>query len=103
LSCDLENLLHTKKYFFSIINLSEALESFSELWNMEKAKSSTNETQTIQSEDEKSAWSRFCQKRNINANLFMLKVTLFVMHGGETIIYHRYTFYSSFSPTRCEC
>ncbi|XP_070494972.1 major facilitator superfamily domain-containing protein 6 isoform X2 [Chironomus tepperi] len=51
---------------------------------MDKAKSSTNETQTTQSEDEKSAWSKFCQRRNINANLFMLKVTLFVMHGATS-------------------
>ncbi|KAL7040264.1 hypothetical protein ACKWTF_000330 [Chironomus riparius] len=51
---------------------------------MEKSKSSTNETQTTQSEDEKSKWSKFCQKRNINANLFMLKVTLFVMHGATS-------------------
>lgn len=50
---------------------------------MEKGKSSTNETQTTQSEDGKSAWSKFCQKRSINSNLIMLKVTLFVMHGGE--------------------
>lgn len=47
------------------------------------------ETQTITENDnstedgEKSSWIKFCQKRGINPNLFMLKVTLFVMHGGE--------------------
>jgi hypothetical protein len=54
-------------------------------------KANTNEAQTTTREDEtsdgeeKSAWLRFCKKHNINANLFMLKVTLFVMHGGECI------------------
>lgn len=68
---------------------------------MDKGKSSTNETQTTQSEDEKSAWSKFCQKRNINANLFMLKVTLFVMHGGEAIIYHQYPLFITYSIHHC--
>lgn len=68
---------------------------------MDKGKSSTNETQTTQSEDEKSAWSKFCQKRNINANLFMLKVTLFVMHGGEAIIYHQYPLFIAYSIHHC--
>lgn len=42
------------------------------------------ETQTSKAEDsEKSAWSKFCQKRGVNSNLILLKVTLFVMHGGK--------------------
>lgn len=46
--------------------------------------STSNETQTA-SEDKssKSAWYRFCLRRGINPNLVMLKMTLFVMHGGK--------------------
>lgn len=47
----------------------------------------SSETQTVNKEDvndpaEKTFWSKFCQKHGINSNLVMLKVTLFVMHGG---------------------
>lgn len=28
-------------------------------------------------------WVEFCQRMNINPNLVMLKVTLFVMYGGK--------------------
>jgi hypothetical protein len=33
--------------------------------------------------EEKSAWLKFCRKRKINPNLFMLKCSLFLLHGGE--------------------
>lgn len=47
-------------------------------------KSTSNETQTQSDEDnKKSSWAKFCNKRGINPNLLMLKVTLFVMHGGK--------------------
>ena len=47
-------------------------------------KAISNETQTsTEDKDGKSAWAKFCIKRGINPNLLMLKVTLFVMHGGE--------------------
>lgn len=47
-------------------------------------KSSSNETQTAtENKSEKSAWYRFCLRRGINPNLLMLKMTLFVMHGGK--------------------
>lgn len=45
---------------------------------------SSNETQTQSDENnKKSSWAKYCLKRGINPNLLMLKVTLFVMHGGE--------------------
>jgi hypothetical protein len=45
---------------------------------------SVNETQTASDEgSKKSSWERFFSKRGINSNLLMLKVTLFVMHGGD--------------------
>lgn len=45
---------------------------------------STHETQTqSEDDDKKSSWGKFCNKRGINSNLLMLKVTLFVMHGGK--------------------
>lgn len=45
---------------------------------------SVSETQTASDENgEKSKWERFCRERGINSNLIMLKVTLFVMHGGK--------------------
>lgn len=51
-------------------------------------KSATScETQTVKDEvkeeDEKSVWGRFCHRHGVNPNLVMLKVTLFVMHGGK--------------------
>lgn len=47
-------------------------------------KASSNETQTISDDDnEKSSWAKFCHEKGINSNLLMLKMTLFVMHGGE--------------------
>lgn len=47
-------------------------------------KASSSETQTTpDNNDEKSSWTRFCLKRGINPNLLMLKMTLFVMHGGN--------------------
>lgn len=50
----------------------------------------TNETQTTKEDvnvnEGKSFWSRFCQKHGINSNLVMLKVTLFVMHGGNFFV-----------------
>lgn len=53
---------------------------------MEKTKSTSNETQTQSDEDgKKSSFDNFCHKRGINSNLLMLKVTLFVMHGGKKI------------------
>jgi hypothetical protein len=53
-----------------------------------KMKSATSsETQTAKDDvnvmEEKSFWARFCQKHGVNSNLVMLKVTLFVMHGGN--------------------
>ncbi|EDX15329.1 GD11997 [Drosophila simulans] len=32
---------------------------------------------------ELSRFGEFCQRRGINPNLIMLKITLFVMYGGE--------------------
>jgi hypothetical protein len=47
-------------------------------------KTATIETETSPDDsDEKSSWVKFCNKRGINSNLIMLKVTLFVMYGGE--------------------
>lgn len=47
-------------------------------------KAESHETQTTSDEkNEKSAWARFCHRRGINHNLLMLKMTLFVMHGGK--------------------
>lgn len=53
---------------------------------MDKQNSSTTETQTEvkKSDDEKNGpLAKFFEKHAINSNLVMLKVTLFVMHGGE--------------------
>lgn len=50
-------------------------------------KTSNNDVQTAsETSDEKSKWSKFCQKRGVNSNLIMLKLSLFVMHGGESFI-----------------
>lgn len=47
-------------------------------------KAACNETQTTSDNDnEKSSWAKFCHQRGINSNLLMLKMTLFVMHGGK--------------------
>lgn len=47
-------------------------------------KVASNETQTTYNEkSEKSGWARFCLRNGINPNLVMLKITLFVMHGGR--------------------
>lgn len=48
-------------------------------------------------------WVEFCQRMNINPNLVMLKVTLFVMYGGKN-----YDFFFRFwkfchSSQRCVC
>lgn len=44
----------------------------------------SNETQTTTEENnEKSSWAKFFLRRGINPNLLMLKMTLFVMHGGK--------------------
>lgn len=44
----------------------------------------TNESQTMSDEEiDKSSWARFWRRHGVNPNLLMLKVTLFVMHGGE--------------------
>lgn len=32
---------------------------------------------------ELTAFSKFCERRGINSNLIMLKITLFVMYGGK--------------------
>lgn len=55
-------------------------------------KSATScETQTAKEDvkedinEEKSAWARFCHRHGVNSNLVMLKITLFVMHGGNGI------------------
>lgn len=32
---------------------------------------------------EETAFTKFCDRRGINANLIMLKITLFVMYGGK--------------------
>lgn len=54
---------------------------------MKSAASTETQTQTVKGEGldpvEKSWWSEFCLKYGINSNLVMLKVTLFVMHGGR--------------------
>lgn len=54
---------------------------------MKSATSSETQTQTVKDDakdgEEKDFWSRFCHKHGINKNLVMLKVTLFVMHGGK--------------------
>lgn len=53
---------------------------------------SVNETQTATDDsNEKSSWEKFCRERGINSNLLMLKVTLFVMHGGNSTL-NRITF-----------
>lgn len=65
-------------------------------------KASSNETQTMADDiDEKSSWSKFCHKRGINPNLLMLKMTLFVMHGGKQklkkiFVTHWYSFKTNF-------
>lgn len=46
----------------------------------------TNESKETQNEyerSEKSSWAKFCNRRGVNPNLVMLKLTLFVMHGGK--------------------
>lgn len=58
---------------------------------------SSDEVQTTEVEDEKTAFSRFCHKHGINSNLIMLKVTLFVMYGGERITYIIFIFISILS------
>jgi hypothetical protein len=50
-----------------------------------RMKTASIETETNPDDiDEKSPWVKFCTKRGINSNLVMLKVTLFVMYGGES-------------------
>lgn len=47
---------------------------------------SANETQTSSDEsNKKSQFEKFCLERGINSNLLMLKMTLFVMHGGNAV------------------
>lgn len=44
----------------------------------------SEETQTASAnKDEKTAWSKLCRRNGVNPNLVMLKITLFMMHGGE--------------------
>ena len=46
-------------------------------------------TETIHMDYEKAEptwWADFCQRRGINPNLIMLKITLFVMYGGEFVV-----------------
>lgn len=54
---------------------------------MKSATSNETQTQTVKEDvnagEEKDFWSRFCHKHGINKNLVMLKITLFVMHGGK--------------------
>lgn len=48
-------------------------------------KASSCEIQTS-NEDEKSSWAKFCRKHGVNPNLIMLKITLFVLHGGKNFV-----------------
>jgi hypothetical protein len=36
---------------------------------------------------ELSKFGRFCHRHGINSNLIMLKITLFVMYGGECFLF----------------
>lgn len=43
-------------------------------------------TETQTDEKQMTKFSKFCNRRGINPNLIMLKITLFVMYGGRYLI-----------------
>jgi len=49
-------------------------------------------------ESEDGPIQRFCKKCNINYNLIMLKITLFLMYGGKSILvkYNNINLYSMY-------
>ena len=51
---------------------------------MKNAASCEMQTAPDEDNEEKTAWAKFCGRHGVNPNLVMLKLTLFVMHGGET-------------------
>jgi len=51
-------------------------------------KMANEETITYKDKIELSRFGEFCQRRGINPNLIMLKITLFVMYGGEYTLTH---------------
>lgn len=57
--------------------IDEKLEELSKL--REKEISTENEIE----KPELTKFGKFCQRHGINSNLIMLKITLFVMYGGE--------------------
>lgn len=52
----------------------------------EKSKEKEMSTETDLEKPELTKFSQFCQRRGINSNLIMLKITLFVMYGGNDMI-----------------
>ena len=49
-----------------------------------KEKECATEDEEIE-KPELTKFGEFCQRRGINANLIMLKITLFVMYGGNAL------------------
>lgn len=49
----------------------------------EKAEEMDTCSEAVGDSEELTKWGKFCQRHGINPNLIMLKVTLFVMYGGE--------------------
>jgi hypothetical protein len=44
----------------------------------------TTETEAPLEKPELTKFGKFCHRHGINSNLIMLKITLFVMYGGES-------------------
>lgn len=49
----------------------------------EKPKEKEISTETDDIDKPETKFSKFCQRHGINSNLIMLKITLFVMYGGN--------------------
>lgn len=47
-------------------------------------------TEPAEAEKPMTKYGKFCQKKGINPNLIMLKITLFVMYGGKFSIIHNH-------------
>lgn len=69
----------------------------------EKLKEKEMSTEDDIDKPELTALSKFCNRHGINANLIMLKITLFVMYGGNEHVEHFLFAYFVCCSCCCRC
>lgn len=66
-----------------VTKVSESVKMGVDNEKAEKADEMDTCSEAVGDSEELTKWGKFCLRHGINPNLIMLKVTLFVMYGGE--------------------